>query len=74
MKTFGLKEACIAAQLAVTPVIGYGFNAAVQSQVNSRRAKVAALAQGVELNSLVWGNGGLDPNNYWTKAMQTNEE
>ena len=75
MKRFSVKEGLVALSLIVSPVAGYGFEAAVKAGVQSTRDEIAALSQGVELNSLAWGGGLLqDPTNYWTQAMQGREK
>lgn len=52
----------------------YGVEAAVKTGVQSTRNEIATLAQGIELNRFMWGNGSLDPTNYWTQAMQDKEK
>ena len=64
-----LKDALLAVTLAIPPIAGYSFEALVKTGVHHTRDEIAALAQGVELNSFIWGNGSLDPTNHWTSAM-----
>lgn len=75
MERFSVKEGLVALSLIASPVAGYSCEAAVKAGVQSTRDEIAALAQGVELNSLAWGGGLVqDPTNYWTQAMQDREK
>lgn len=74
MEKFTTKEALLALTLAIPSLMGYGVEAAVKTGVQSTRDEIATLAQGIELNSFIWGYGSLDPTNHWTQAMQDKEK
>jgi hypothetical protein len=74
MEKFTTKEALLALTLAIPSLVGYGVEAAVKAGVQSTRDEIAAFAQGIELNSFIWGNGSLDPTNYWTQAIHDKEK
>ncbi|MBD3270411.1 hypothetical protein GF376_02700 [Candidatus Peregrinibacteria bacterium] len=74
MEKFTAKEALLTLTLTVPSLVGYGVEAAVKTGVQSTRDEIAIVAQGIELNSFMWGNGSLDPTNYWTQAMQDKEK